>query len=146
MARVIEKVWEMDDHICVVTFSHEMFHRCGYVAVQDDSPLRGLRYDSKELDEVSVHGGLTYSGRLDFVDEPHTWAFGFDCAHLGDMPDIAHGRKLFDDEDKARELKRLFNEFAFDELGFGSHVWTLDEVAAETATLSKQLTLIEKRL
>lgn len=69
---------------------------CGYVFIPKGHPYYG-----KDGDNVSVHGGVTFSGALELrsVKIPFTkwvlfiervWAIGFDCAHAGDfMPAIA---------------------------------------------------------
>lgn len=81
---------------------------CGYVAVPGDHPALGLSYytDSFDIDDllqdrktladakiqhainqISVHGGLTFAGSLGWREgvEEATWWFGFDCAHAGDF-------------------------------------------------------------
>lgn len=51
---------------------------CGYVAVPADHLAHGLGYDA--LDEIDVHGGLTFSAEAEIDDAPQ-WTFGFDCNH-----------------------------------------------------------------
>lgn len=63
---------------------------CGYVAVAPGHPLHAKGYEDAE--DISVHGGLTFSGGCTGPichvpapgepDEVH-W-FGFDCSHHGD--------------------------------------------------------------
>ena len=67
---------------------------CGYVGVGYEHPAFGKHYDGVD---VSVHGGLTYSGECqEHEDEGagichvhpgagRVWWLGFDCAHYGDM-------------------------------------------------------------
>jgi len=64
-------------------------HRCGYVEVKKSSPLYGVNYNSQHplaLQEIDVHGGLTYSaaGEDYLPGDADSWWFGFDCAHAGD--------------------------------------------------------------
>lgn len=71
---------------------------CGYVGVSPDHPLYGKPYNAPEVQEVQIHGGLTFAGGC---QPPHSsahfichvptpgepddvWWFGFDCAHCGD--------------------------------------------------------------
>ena len=63
----------------------------GYVAVSKEHPLYGKHYD--DVDEILVHGGVTYSGKMvprnDFElldgDLPEEyWCFGFDTIHCDD--------------------------------------------------------------
>ena len=68
---------------------------CGYVGVPKNSRLNSKRHYTssnsengispleKAIYDISVHGGLTYSGRRKKGDD--TWYFGFDCAHSGDL-------------------------------------------------------------
>lgn len=63
-------------------------HRCGYVGVGSDHPAFKADYNSYVLDDVRVHGGLTYSDGHDAYPvetTTPTWWLGFDCAHLGDV-------------------------------------------------------------
>jgi len=70
---------------------------CGYVGVPESHPLFGKNY--AEIDDVSVHGGLTFSGHSrpddsedsgichlpDIGESDKVWWLGFDCAHAGDL-------------------------------------------------------------
>lgn len=76
---------------------------CGYVALDHPQhPAFGKHYDDVN---VSVHGGLTFSGKAipgaiefapDPVFHPAPWVLGFDTAHYGDFSpaiDSAGARK-----------------------------------------------------
>lgn len=73
---------------------------CGYVRIPEDHKFYGK--DVNELENLlTVHGGVTFAGALDGMDGFYV---GFDCAHLGDMPD---------EQDEAYtlyECKRLVNQ------------------------------------
>ena len=60
----------------------------GYVGVDKCHPWYGKEYEDDIFKDVSVHGGLTYSGYSDeFGDESFDtslWWVGFDTFHLGD--------------------------------------------------------------
>lgn len=96
------------DHICVV-IRQPYGHYCGYVGVRKESKLYGLDYhvseveyddetmnpidiiiseEQKGINDISVHGGLTYAGEamsaIEDIFGNHYWFFGFDCAHYGD--------------------------------------------------------------
>ena len=59
--------------------------RCGYVGVLQSHPYYGK--DRRDIDDIEVHGGLTYSGYWDDLD--HTlWWLGFDCGHAWDLYDL----------------------------------------------------------
>ncbi len=84
-----------------------MGYRCGYVKVEPGHPWHGKDYNS--LDDVEVHGGLTFAD----ADKPcdkggpdNGWWLGFDCCHYLDMPDTAlpseHGMMRFQSEGVVR--------------------------------------------
>jgi len=65
----------------------------GYVLVPEGHPYHGVSYE--DIHSVSVHGGLTYSGRITHetitnqglpykLEHIGMWAFGFDTAHCYD--------------------------------------------------------------
>lgn len=108
---IVEKEWvTKEGHNAKVLFL-EQGHRCGYVEVKKDSFLFGKTYsyysftldeitqdliDNKNkyeaLNEICIHGGLTYSDDL-LKDNSH-W-FGFDCAHHLDKPDEESQEKYY---------------------------------------------------
>lgn len=70
----------------------------GYVAVPPEHPLYGKGYDESEVEDLDVHGGVTYadyakqlptaSEYLDPKEPPRDWwVFGFDTCHYGDNSD-----------------------------------------------------------
>lgn len=96
---------------------------CGYVRVPKDHPWYEIDYSGRHPhcceaspeSLITVHGGLTYSGRLSV--EPEGWWFGFDCAHLGDY--VAYGVPGVPDRE--------------------GHHWTIEEVESACALLAAQL-------
>jgi hypothetical protein len=122
---------------------------CGYVGVSPDHPAYGRHYYSpsydedgnatvptaldKAIDDLDVHGGLTYARACDGSAEDrgichvpgdsepdHVWWFGFDCAHSGDYaPDLR-------------------SKTPWEEYGVESYR-TLSYVAEQCASLAKQL-------
>ena len=70
------------------TRTHELGHRCGYVALPKGHPLFGvnlldlLDLDSEALDEVDVDGGVTFAKGTDDM-----WILGWDAAHCWHIPD-----------------------------------------------------------
>lgn len=70
--------WNRLELTCMVIRNGEMLHLCGYVGVDP----KHILYGKTELD-VSVHGGLTFTGIIKELD-PEMWWFGFDCAHFSD--------------------------------------------------------------
>lgn len=81
--------WEFMGYPCLMRRNSEFGNWCGYVAVPPQHPWFKLGYN--DID-VSVHGGLTYTGHCQgdicHVPEPgkqeNVWWLGFDCAHCGD--------------------------------------------------------------
>ena len=64
---------------------------CGYVQVPKDSPLFGIEYTDDVFNDITVHGGLTFSGHWEVNPEDptakkdkETWWLGFDYTHCGD--------------------------------------------------------------
>lgn len=72
---------------------------CGYVEIPKDHSLYEVDYD--DLEHINVHGGLTFSGRLDFSDE---YLLGFDCAHDGDDTSVEDANYT------ANECERLIDQ------------------------------------
>jgi hypothetical protein len=81
----------------------EYGHWCGYVGVHQGHELHGKRY--QDIEDIDVHGGLTYSNKCDPSEREGTgvchvpgpgededvWWFGFDCAHYNDLsPGLEH--------------------------------------------------------
>ena len=102
---------------------NQMGALCGYVGVS-----KGNRYYQKDyanLDDVNVHGGLTYSGKgtpqvrceLEDDDDHRLWWLGFDTAHAGDLvPGIPFtqrsGDQYRDLEYVKKECERLAAQLA----------------------------------
>lgn len=72
---------------------------CGYVEIPKKHSLYGV--DEDELEYINVHGGLTFSGFLDFSDE---YLLGFDCTHAGDDTGVEDANYV------ASECERLIDQ------------------------------------
>lgn len=97
----IEKVWRHKKSTCVAIVNHSLGTRCGYCSVSMAHPFYRKSYTDDSISElehkvdevINVHGGVTYSGDLDWafaLDRTvprNQWWFGFDCCHAGDTPD-----------------------------------------------------------
>jgi len=84
---------------------------CGYVSVPEDHPLYNRSYNDEPLDNIDVHGGLTFSGKLHDdniknITQKNNYYFGFDCFHLGD----GFAFDLIDPDDLTVDQQILFNE------------------------------------
>ena len=74
---------------------------CGYVALPFTHPFYGKDY--QDLDDIEVHGGLTFSGYLHHV-ALDKYLLGFDCGHAGD--DI----KVHGEQYTLQECKKLVDQ------------------------------------
>lgn len=84
--------WSLHGYDCVAHRHPTLGHWCGYVGIPPNHPADGQSYD--DLD-ISVHGGLTFSGYLTSLNGAarlRNWKFvGFDCGHAGDLsPGLQH--------------------------------------------------------
>lgn len=72
---------------CLIKRCMESGSLCGYVGVNDKSRLFGVHYDKVHsmVPNLSVHGGLTYSGFWKKEEKDSFWYLGFDAAHSGDI-------------------------------------------------------------
>lgn len=116
-----------------VEFEHQGFscllHRaplgnwCGYVALPPGHPAHGVDYESiygiDGLDDLSVHGGLTYAkgcvAAICHVPKPgepdDIWWLGFDCGHAGDLtPGLLRFRAALSDWEHYRDLAYVKRE------------------------------------
>lgn len=113
-------------------------HWCGYVAVPPGHPDHGKHY--RDLDVVSVHGGLTYAaaceGHICHVPKPGepdgVWWFGFDLHHWRDLAPID---KYYED-DYGRKHPHEHNIFS---KTHGETYKTVDYARRETEKLAEQL-------
>jgi hypothetical protein len=122
---------------------------CGYVGVPPTHPLYGKDYDDQVLENVDVHGGLTYANPcmkddpdgVCHVPEPgrpdDVWWFGFDCAHAWDVVPTMHGRGALEDS-----LFRVGNTLEAATTGHGMYDLTYRDIGyvkAECTSLAKQI-------
>jgi hypothetical protein len=69
----------------------------GYVVIPKGHPLWGLDYNAEEVESLNVHGGITFSEKIDKKMINHilwgkdlededlgSWIIGFDTRHSGD--------------------------------------------------------------
>lgn len=100
-AKIPEGPWAKEPHRfefkhegldCLLVRQTPSFHWCGYVGVPETHKLYKKDYNEIENEnEISVHGGLTYSAECEGAvchhakDEDTVWWIGYDCAHSGDL-------------------------------------------------------------
>jgi hypothetical protein len=125
-----------------------MGHRCGYVRVPPDHPAHGKKYmaeDDKDVLDVDVHGGLTYSetwpeGLWEECRFPDGGTmFGFDCAHAGDVEDPS----LMPGYDRDKHLAELLMKDGIDPRGV---IRTSDYVERECFNFISQLEEMAKNV
>ncbi|MCM1500769.1 MAG: hypothetical protein NC124_20110, partial [Clostridium sp.] len=118
--------FEYKQHRCIVIFT-DIGHRCGYVSVNENSPLW-----CKDYSYFDVHGGITYSGggkNSKYPVESDLYWFGFDCGHYYDQIDCEKLREYFPDG-KFTE-SRISEAINFE----GSEIRTLEYVRQECKNL-----------
>lgn len=65
-------------------------YRCGYIRLPVGHPWHGKSWNDSEVEEVEVHGCITYAEPDEPCSKPgpdDAWWLGFDCAHVFDLPD-----------------------------------------------------------
>ena len=111
---------------------------CGYVEIPEDDRLYGINELSDILEEFNVHGGISFTGRLDEVGD--AFLLGFDCNHARD--DI-HEQDIFYAERECknlidqiielnREYKISFNIFMRDKKSKGEVEKMIEKALSET--------------
>lgn len=72
---------------CAILRQMSLGHLCGYVRIPEGSILHGKDVDDDLLDDVYVHGGITFSENVDWISDNRVTGFyiGFDCSHSGDL-------------------------------------------------------------
>lgn len=126
-----------DSKYLIAVAVNDLGYRCGCVGVPKGDPLYGMQYDDEIFDNISVHGGLSFSGIRKFITSDDLWFFGFDCGHYGDAVD------KMTEEGKAHlnhEPPSCYGYF------LEGHVWTLDEVIAESESMADHLVKLSKNI
>ena len=85
----IVKDWMTESGLRGVIYMTPLGHHCGYVGVPENHPAFNLDYSVDALEDIEVHGGITFSSKHERYPacsyHPVRW-FGFDCGHYGDIP------------------------------------------------------------
>jgi len=100
---IIMKEWTTESSLkAIVTFNDRGYY-CGYVIVDPfPSVVSPLSHDLDDeelsphlqrvqdlIDDINVHGGITFANYLGHCGRHTEYAIGFDCAHCTDTPDSA---------------------------------------------------------
>lgn len=133
---------------CLIVRQPRHGNLCGYVGVGPGHPLHGRDYGG--LDDIDVHGGLTFADRcmeglpesegVCHVPGPgrpvNVWWLGFDCAHAGDrMPGMEALLRSLPPVPGLSELPAEIREWA----NRLNTYKTVGYVRAECASLARQL-------
>ncbi|MBO5389191.1 MAG: hypothetical protein J6A59_13890 [Lachnospiraceae bacterium] len=90
---------------------------------------------------LPVHGGITFVGNKEYLQDKYMRAVGFDCGHYCDAPDIESVEKyLGKDSMLAKILKDIEKDQRFE-----SHVWTIGDVREELGKLACKLKIVEDK-
>ena len=134
MKSLVESRWKFDDYECAI-LCIPYGHRCGYVGIPNTHHLYRVFY-IHILDDLDVHGGITYSGFGDFKYpifqnvKNAKWFFGFDTAHYMDAKDP--------------EILKMFDMPRQANYSILSTVKTNEYCVNETNKLAEQLKIIER--
>lgn len=126
-----------DSKYLIAVAVNDLGYRCGYVGVPKGDPLYGMQYDDEIFDNISVHGGLSFSGTRKFITSDDLWFFGFDCGHCGDAVD----KMTEEGKERLNRESPSFYNFLLE-----GHVWTLDEVITESESMADQLVKLSKNI
>jgi hypothetical protein len=129
----VEKDFIVDGYRCVV-IGGSMGHRCGYVGLPKEHSLYGKHYN--DIDNLDVHGGLTYSGggtNSKYPVESNLWWLGFDCGHWLDGKDFDLIAELAD-ERTLKVMQEIEKEYPTE-----GTIRTTEYVENELINLVKQI-------
>lgn len=111
------------------TRTHDMGHRCGYVALPKGHPLFGKDWDKcyDIAPELDVDGGITFANGTD-----DTWILGWDAAHAWHKRDWSIASDAFRaSRDKYPEL--------YTDFSFSAYMVDADMAEHETRKFARQL-------
>lgn len=105
LREIFQEKWEQEPDFVDLLFGEYHFviyrhpylrHLNGYVGITKNHPYYGKDMYSKEISELKVHGGITFSNkRICEGFKESFWYFGFDTAHIFDY--IPYFQKLEND-------------------------------------------------
>lgn len=76
---------------CLIRYVEHMGTYNGYVGVPIDHPYFEQDYHSEGIENLEVHGGVTYTGFWEDLNDG-LWYIGFDTAHYTDITPIMDSR------------------------------------------------------
>lgn len=140
----VEADFEYKGYRCVVVFL-DMFHRCGYVALNKGDAGYLFDYDEGVLYDVKCHGGLTYANNklLDF-EKDGSWWIGFDTAHWMDKRDYKSAEKYFGDDENTLKRIKYCKELDAIYPGDEGEIRTLEYCEEECKKIVEQIIKLNK--
>ena len=142
-----------EDWYRLLVIFQPMGHRCGYVGVPEDHITNGSEYYDfdddvseiqKQINDIKVHGGLTYAKRNKDMFGDDKWYFGFDCIHYEDAKDYESAFEYFKDDPeiikRLKSIKKIDEKFPSINNGI---IRDLDYVKKEVKYLYEQLKAIK---
>jgi hypothetical protein len=108
---------------------------CAYIVLPDGHPWREKDYD--DIEDIEVHGGITFGGLDPMPTSADRHLLGFDCAHSGDIvPSM--GKTM--ERHRKDFLKRMpeFSKFLEESFIFQETYKTYEFVVSEVKSLAEQ--------
>ena len=130
MSCIIQSDFKSSGYRCVV-LALDLGHRCGYVEIPKKHPLYRKYYC--HVNNIKVHGGLTFSGQNYKVFNSRGWFLGFDCAHFRDG---------LDSSIMSEKYKKIYSKAPI-LLNKGCTIRTMEYVKNECILLAKQIKAYE---
>jgi len=114
--------------------------KLGYVGVPTDHKYYGIQYDTEDMWDAPVHGGLSYSDKLPGFPD-NLWFFGYDFAHAGDyIPGLTiHGKEVdvWHVVDECEKLSQFLN--------IKSHSYDTKEILKKFGLSDEEIDIITKK-
>ncbi len=104
----VKKEWTTEAGLNAVAIlvSPTMPHYCGYVSIDKNHKHYRKTYDN--LQNIDIHGGLTFAGDAYWEESNNHW-LGFDALHLGDAYAWEEGKELITTDDEKIQVKSAQN-------------------------------------
>lgn len=106
-------------------------HYCGYALLPMDHPAVGMHHNDPNLQDIDIHGGVTFSEAVNDEKGNKHWVVGFDCAQSCDYcPGYAWAHYRFQAQFSQASLKIRFR--------------TINYVRRNLLKLAQELTVIKE--
>lgn len=109
------KEFKYNGYDCLILRQLQQKHLCGYVGLTKNDKYFNI--DFNNIDDISCHGGLTFSefgdnnNRPKKIDDETIWWIGFDCAHYLDIiPAMLSFNPILDEDSIYRDMDYVESE------------------------------------